>query len=106
MFWYIERTCPGHIFVIKFSIGQARLLPTKVNEIQMTLVLSRSRNDIIGLPSNHYSVIAVRENDRVLAFYNEAILYDDTFIVLEGAKRVDYLKLRLAWNCYKVLSCR
>lgn len=60
-----------------------------VNAMHIKLVLPGSRNDIIGLPLSHASVIAVRENDIVLAFYNEAFLDDDICLTLEEGKMAD-----------------
>ncbi len=47
---------------------------------------------------------AVKDDDQVMAFYNEAILDDKASIVLEDAKTADYAKWDLCINVIKNYS--
>ncbi len=44
------------------------------------------------------------QKDQVMAFFNEAILDNDTAIVLEEAKVEGYVELGLAYICHKVIQ--
>ncbi len=75
-----------------------KLVVHNLSHAVMKLALPMCRNNISGLPTNHTSIIAVRENDRFMAFYNEANLDDDICIILEEAKTIKHPELGLAWR--------
>ncbi len=70
----------------------------------MSQTLPSTQTEVMNLPRNHYLSVLVHENDQVMAFFNEAILYDYAAVVLEEAKVEGYEKLGLVNICHKAIQ--
>eukprot|EP00569_Conticribra_weissflogii_P005694 CAMPEP_0171331430 /NCGR_PEP_ID=MMETSP0878-20121228/2695_1 /TAXON_ID=67004 /ORGANISM="Thalassiosira weissflogii, Strain CCMP1336" /LENGTH=646 /DNA_ID=CAMNT_0011831961 /DNA_START=222 /DNA_END=2162 /DNA_ORIENTATION=+ len=76
------------------------------DEKLMKNLLPPRRDMVYQVPRDHPWALAVKDNDRVMAFYNEAIQDDKASIVLEEAKTEEYSDLGLAYKCYQALQNR